>query len=232
MASPQEQRMVNYHASLDHKQGGPVAPFSKLVTEENEKDEIGTTVMRTLQDPRAFKVVKQIGYHGCCYRICSCNCCSDKAHERSYRVIGDNYVEINRARPEFCCCCVQDHIEKVFYDDSPFTTICDRCCGGETNGAYITEKDTQFCCLFIPTICCYDMCTKPCFGGFVAKVPCARETTCFFCATRCCRCCIRPIFDFVDESDVVKENIQAQHDLFIKKQKEAGIQGSCLSQMV
>jgi hypothetical protein len=176
--------------------------------------EEGPKIAKTMGDKHNFQIVRQIGHHGCCYAIETCTLCNDEIEGRSYRVIGENFIEINMARATCCRCCVMDNITKIYMDDFPFVTVCDKWCGGETYGSYITEKDTSYCCYCIPTLVCFDYCTKPCFGGFVAKVPCERGTFCFNFCTRVTPCCIRPIFDYVEDSEDVRKILQAQQQAF------------------
>ena len=178
--------------------------------------EEGSIIAQTMgPDAKNFQIVRQIGHDGCCYAITHCSCFGD-IEGRSYRVIGENFVEQNDAVNLCCFCCTKDIITKVYMDQPPFTTCLDKMCGGPEMGAYITQEDTNYCCYCIPCVCWYNLCTKPCYGGFVAKVPCERGSFCFNCQTRCCNCCIMPIFNYVEDAQSVAQILQAQQNAFIK----------------
>lgn len=116
----------------------------------------------------------------------------------AYMVVGDNFIEENT--PVCCCfCCIKDIVTKSYFDMPPFTPTC---CG-KFKGGWANENDLNYCCYFINCVCIYNICTKPCCGGIVARVPCERGGCGYLCATRCCPICVTPIMRCVKDSEHV-----------------------------
>ncbi len=129
-------------------------------------------------------------------------------------IISENFLEVNDACPVGVFCCVRDNIRKVYFDRQPFAENCVErifkpCFGG---GDFVTEHDMCYCCYVIPCMPLYDICCRPCWGGYVGRVPCNKEkANCMFLlGTRCCQQCFDPIMLCVGDSEKAKEAMQIE----------------------
>lgn len=192
----------------------------------------GKNIAQNMSDPYAFKIRHNIPRDGCCWEPNLCFC-FPSLKGRGYLIVGENFYESNS--PAFCCrilmfgnspvcipiscCSTKDNIDKIYFDRQPFAeTCCEAMCNCcLEGGSFVTEKDTSFCCFCIPTLCCYDLCTRPCHGGFVARSSSKRGTCCFNCETRCCQCCLSTIAKNVESSEKTMEIFQESLDTFRAK---------------
>ncbi len=125
-----------------------------------------------------FTIIEVIKPQGCCYTVGNCCNCNNAPADRGYIVIGDTFTEQNAPYNGCCCCCPRDSITKHYYDGQVYAPSC---CG---EGGFATEDDLNYCCFCIPCTCWYNCCVKPCWGGFVARVSCPRDSCGFLCVTR------------------------------------------------
>jgi len=146
--------------------------------------------VKTMSDPKAFKIVHNVDRAGCCWCPTFCFCAKGQK-ARSYLVISESFIHSNESFPHCCCCCLRDRTRMMFFDRYPISqTACERifkgCLGG---GDFVTEHDMCYCCYFIPCIDVYNVCCRPCCGGFVARTMFSRsQEICFLLETRCFHC--------------------------------------------
>jgi hypothetical protein len=138
----------------------------------------GKDIARGMADPHVFTIAKMVEEDGCCWKCCVCSCVKG----RSYIIIGDTFLETNTPYRDYCCS-VHDSIHKQYYDKFLKKKCCGLCPGG-----FATEADFTYCCYIIPCVCWYDLCERPCYGGYVTYVPCRRGTCGYLLATRCGWC--------------------------------------------
>ncbi len=199
---------------------------------------LGRAFQKTMADRSNFQIVQEVDLaDGCCYHLEHCDCFAPAVKERRYGIIGENFIEVNDPYAKCVCCCVDDSIEKIYYDTAPFSSCWDKIFDG-SKAAYVTQEDTNYCCYCINCVCWYNLCTKPCYGGFVAKVPCERDSCCFLINTRCCLgggaasclarcctmgccrgckdgCCFRPVFGkWVGDAPKMAAYLQQQNEIF------------------
>lgn len=195
---------------------------------------LGITIAQTMTNPAHFTIKDNVQRGGCCWLPSLCNCCNPHVKARSYIVIGDNFLETNDAVP--CCCCgACDLISKTYFDFPPFKRSCcqNLCsCIYGSKGAFTTEKDYLYACGCIPTVCCYDMCSRPCYGGTVWRSAVGRDSPCFCCATRCLPaiCCAGlPLMSYVADSDAAAAALEKAYDEFLAKQRNTGDVGGAVA---
>jgi len=190
----------------------------------------GEVWVKTMSDPKAFKIIHNIDRAGCCWCPTLCFCAKGQK-ARSYLVISENFIHGNNSCPACVCCCLQDFPYTFYYDRQPFAeTPCERVCkpilGG---GDFVTEHDLCYCCYVIPCMPVYDVLCRPCWGGYVARTSSNRsKELCFLLETRCCghlvwnpyrqyQCCgPQPILDFVGDSVKAKDALTIELGMFRK----------------
>lgn len=142
---------------------------------------IAPQIAEKMVEKHNFTIIEVLKPQGCCYTVNDCCDCNSAARDRGYIVIGDTFTEQN-APTSCCCCCQRDNVYKHYYDGPLYKPSC---CG-HCNGGFATEEDVTYCCFCIPCSCIYNYCEKPCWGGFVARLPCPRGSCGFLLATRYC----------------------------------------------
>jgi len=174
--------------------------------------------VKTMSDPKEFKIIHNVDRAGCCWCPTLCFCAKGQK-ARSYLVISEAFIHGNDSFPACVCCCLRDHTHMLFFDRFPVAqTPLERACKGILGGGdFVTEHDISYCCYFIPCIDIYNVCCRPCWGGYVARTCFSREMEiCFLLETRCCHCGIRPIMKFVGDSVKAKDAMSIELAMFRK----------------
>jgi len=178
----------------------------------------GEVWVKTMSDPKEFKIIHNIDRAGCCWGPTLCFCAKGQK-ARSYLVISENFIHGNDSYPAGICCCLRDWPYTLYYDRQPFAeTMCERSCQSILGGGdFVTEHDLCYCCYVIPCMPLYDNLYRPCFGGYVARTSSHRsKELCFLFETRCCAHTVYPIMTFVGDSVKAKDAMSIELGMFRK----------------
>lgn len=173
--------------------------------------------IQPLENPTAYAKAKYMPFAPA---SCVCHQCftSEGGQKRTYAIMYDSKLEINRPLEPCMCCsteqCIVDRVQSMYLDKPPFRSgMCCVCVPCTCCGPPVIFSKTPKCC-------CVD--TTDCFGQQVWAAPADifGLKTCGCCCKPCYQYCAYPLITGVSDATTFMGNMKAASDAYYLKHPE------------
>lgn len=173
--------------------------------------------IQPLENPTAFAKAEFMDFAPA-GSICTTCCVSEAAKLRTYAIMYDSKLEINRPFEPCMCCstenCIVDRVSTAYLDKPPFRTgMCCVCIPCTCCGPPVIFAKTPKCL-------CIDL--TDCFGQQVWSAPanCYGIKTCICCCSPCYQCIAQPVIPGVNDASKFMAHMKAASDAYYLKHPE------------